>query len=53
MDARRLGVVAAPAAVLLALIAPRHDTGNADTCTTVLQPMRPPVRTAHTGKLRP
>lgn len=45
-----LGVVAAPAAALLALIAPSHDTGNADTCATVLQPTRPPLRTAHAGK---
>ncbi|MEW9623714.1 AsmA family protein [Rhodanobacter geophilus] len=39
-----LGVVAAPAAALLALVAPSHDTGNADTCTTILQQMRTPAR---------
>lgn len=35
-----LGVVAAPAAALLALIAPSHGNGNADTCATVLQQVR-------------
>ena len=39
-----LGVVAAPAAALLALVAPSHDTGDANTCTTVLQQMRAPAR---------
>ena len=37
-----LGVAAAPVAALLALVAPSHDTGDANTCTTVLQPMRKP-----------
>jgi len=45
-----LGVVAAPAAALLALVAPSHDTGNANTCTTVLQQMRAPSRAAPAGK---
>ncbi|OOG61660.1 hypothetical protein B0E46_17095 [Rhodanobacter sp. B04] len=35
-----LGVVAAPAAALLALVAPSHDTGNDDTCRIVLQQLR-------------
>ena len=35
-----LGVVAAPAAALLALVAPSHDTGNDNTCRIVLQQMR-------------
>ncbi|WP_426664362.1 AsmA family protein [Rhodanobacter aciditrophus] len=39
-----LGVVAAPAAALLALVAPSHDTGNANTCTTVLQRLRNSTR---------
>lgn len=43
-----LGVVAAPAAALIALIAPSHDTGNADTCRAVLQKMRGPARATST-----
>ena len=39
-----LGVVAAPAAALLALVAPSHDGGDANTCTTLLQRMRTPTR---------
>ncbi|MEW9570790.1 AsmA family protein [Rhodanobacter sp. Si-c] len=39
-----LGVFAAPAAALLALVVPSHDTGNANTCTTILQQMRTPAR---------
>ncbi|WP_449428158.1 AsmA family protein [Rhodanobacter umsongensis] len=35
-----LGVVAAPAAALLALVAPSHDTGNDNTCRIVLQQLR-------------
>ncbi|MBD8900067.1 AsmA family protein [Rhodanobacter sp. DHG33] len=35
-----LGVVATPAAALLALVAPSHDTDNVSTCTTVLQQLR-------------
>lgn len=43
-----LGAVATPAAALLALIAPSHDSGKVDTCTTVLQQMRAPVgKTTH------
>jgi uncharacterized protein involved in outer membrane biogenesis len=38
-----LGVVAAPAAALLALVVPSHDTGNAATCTTILQQMSTPA----------
>lgn len=38
-----LGVVATPAAALLALIAPSHDSGKVDTCTAVLQQMRAPA----------
>ncbi|BFI95785.1 MAG: AsmA family protein [Rhodanobacter sp.] len=38
-----LGVVATPAAALLALIAPSHDTGNSHTCTAVLQSLRTPA----------
>ena len=43
-----LGVVAAPAAALIALIAPSHDTGNANTCHAVLQKMRGPAKAAST-----
>ncbi|HKR75999.1 MAG TPA: AsmA family protein [Rhodanobacter sp.] len=39
-----LGVVAAPAAALLALVAPSHDSGDTNTCTTLLQQMRVPAR---------
>ncbi|OOG38378.1 AsmA family protein [Rhodanobacter sp. C05] len=35
-----LGVFAAPAAALLALVAPSHDTGNDNTCRIVLQQLR-------------
>jgi len=35
-----LGVVAAPAAALLALVAPSHDSDNGNTCRAVLQKMR-------------
>lgn len=45
-----LGVVAAPAVALLALVVPSHDTGNANTCTAVLQQMRAPSRAAPAGK---
>ena len=45
-----LGVFAAPAAALLALVAPSHDTGNATTCTTILQQMSTPVRAARASK---
>jgi uncharacterized protein involved in outer membrane biogenesis len=45
-----LGVVAAPAAALLALIAPSHDTGNDNTCRAVLQQMRSPAKAAPAGK---
>ncbi|MBD8882069.1 AsmA family protein [Rhodanobacter sp. 7MK24] len=41
-----LGVVAAPAAALLALVAPSHDTGNTHTCTAVLQQLRAPAAKA-------
>ncbi len=47
-----LGVVAAPAAALLALVAPSHDSGDANTCTTVLQQMRTPRQPASVGKPR-
>ncbi|GAB3792135.1 AsmA family protein [Dyella agri] len=39
-----LGVFAAPAAALLALVAPSHGTGDANTCTTILQQMSTPAR---------
>jgi uncharacterized protein involved in outer membrane biogenesis len=39
-----LGTVAAPAAALLALIAPSHDTGDDNTCRSVLQKMRGPAK---------
>ncbi|MGH8159004.1 MAG: AsmA family protein [Rhodanobacter sp.] len=42
-----LGVVAAPAAALLALVAPSHDTSNDNTCRIVLQQMR------SSGKMMP
>jgi len=35
-----LGVVAAPAAALLALVAPSHDNDGDNTCRTVLQQLR-------------
>ncbi|KRE89361.1 hypothetical protein ASG87_03200 [Frateuria sp. Soil773] len=35
-----LGVVAAPAAALLALVSPSHDDGGENTCRTVLQQLR-------------
>lgn len=37
-----LGALAAPAAALIALIAPSHDTGSDNTCRAVLQKMRAP-----------
>lgn len=39
-----LAVFATPAALLLPLIAPSHDTGNANTCRDVLEQMRAPAR---------
>ncbi|OOG45967.1 AsmA family protein [Rhodanobacter sp. C01] len=45
-----LGVVAAPAAALLALVAPSHDNTNANTCSTVLEQMRTPARAVPTGR---
>jgi hypothetical protein len=48
-----LGVVAAPAAALIALIAPSHDTGNANTCRAVLQKMRGPSGAAPTKVVSP
>lgn len=39
-----LGVAAAPAAALLAVVVPSHDAGDANTCTAVLQRMRAPTR---------
>ncbi|EIL97139.1 hypothetical protein UU5_05668, partial [Rhodanobacter sp. 115] len=48
-----LGVVAAPAAALIALIAPSHDTGNANTCRAVLQKMRGPSGAAPTKVASP
>jgi len=35
-----LGVVAAPAAALLALVAPSHDSDGKNTCRTVLEQLR-------------
>jgi uncharacterized protein involved in outer membrane biogenesis len=45
-----LGVVAAPAAALLALVAPSHDNANANTCSTVLEQMRAPAKVMPAGK---
>lgn len=45
-----LGVLAAPVAALLPLIAPSHDTGDANTCRAVLQQMRHPAKAAKGGK---
>jgi uncharacterized protein involved in outer membrane biogenesis len=42
-----LGVVAAPAAALLALVAPSHGGDGDNTCRTVLQQLR------HSGKMMP
>ena len=39
-----LGVAAAPAAALLAVIVPSHGSSDDNTCTTVLQQMRKPAR---------
>jgi uncharacterized protein involved in outer membrane biogenesis len=47
-----LGVAAAPAAALLALIAPSHDSGDDNTCHEVLQKMRGPSRATPAGKAR-
>ena len=45
-----LGVVAAPAAALLALVAPSHDNANANTCSTILEQMRAPAKAMPAGK---
>jgi uncharacterized protein involved in outer membrane biogenesis len=49
-----LGVVAAPAAALLALVAPSHDNDddNGNTCRAVLRQMRHPARAAPPGAAR-
>ena len=44
-----LGVVAAPAAALLALVAPSHDNANANTCSTILEQMRAPAKAMPAG----
>jgi uncharacterized protein involved in outer membrane biogenesis len=46
-----LGVVAAPAAALLALVAPSHDNVNANTCSTMLEQMRAPAKVMPAGKV--
>jgi uncharacterized protein involved in outer membrane biogenesis len=48
-----LGVVAAPAAALLALVAPSHDTGNDNTCRVVLQQLRSSGRMMPSAKAAP
>jgi hypothetical protein len=42
-----LSVIAAPAAALLALMAPSHDTSSENTCRSVLQQLR------SSGKMMP
>ncbi|RCS29924.1 AsmA family protein [Rhodanobacter denitrificans] len=45
-----LGVVAAPAAALLALVAPSHDDESDNTCRTVLQQLRSSGNVMRAGK---
>ena len=44
-----LAVVAAPAAALLALVAPSHNNDTDNTCRTVLEEMRAPAKVTPTG----
>ncbi|HWX67597.1 MAG TPA: AsmA family protein [Rhodanobacter sp.] len=48
-----LGVVAAPAAALLALVSPSHDGDGDNTCRTVLQQLRSSGKMMPTGKPAP
>ncbi|MGP1665129.1 MAG: AsmA family protein, partial [Rhodanobacter sp.] len=48
-----LAVVAAPAAALLALVAPSHDDEGDNTCRTVLQPLRQPGNMAAPAQPHP